>query len=66
MAEIHLQTVRVAVERLERYSGATLIEWVRDKYGPAVSYTSTALANRFNLLVDGAGKSSFYSLLLYF
>ncbi|KAI0207904.1 Transforming growth factor beta receptor type 3 [Lamellibrachia satsuma] len=52
-ADIRLQTVRVAAERLERYSGASLIEWVRDKYGPSVSYTSAVLANRFNLVVDG-------------
>lgn len=52
-AEIRLQTVRVAAERLEHMSGATLINWVREKYGPAVSYTSATLANRFNLVVDG-------------
>ena len=55
-AEIRLQTVRVAAERLEHMSGAALIAWVGDKYGPAVSYTSAPLANRFNLVVDGGGE----------
>ncbi|KAK2191556.1 hypothetical protein NP493_51g03014 [Ridgeia piscesae] len=54
-AEIKLQTVRVAAERLEHMSGAALIAWVGDKYRPAVSYTSALLANRFNLVVDGGG-----------
>jgi len=55
-AEIKLQTVRVAAERLEHMSGAALIAWVGDKYRPAVSYTSALLANRFNLVVDGGGE----------
>lgn len=47
------QTVRVTTEKLDDYKGDALQRWVVDKYGPLVSYTDIAAANRIHLVVDG-------------
>ena len=54
---VNLQAIRITQEQLGQYSGSHLVDWVRDKYGPAVSYSDVNLANKFTLLVDGTGKS---------
>lgn len=52
------QTVRVTTEKLDDYKGDALQRWVVDKYGPLVSYTDIAAANRIHLVVDGLGRST--------
>ena len=51
-----MHPVMVIREQLQDHMKDDLIEWVQEQYGPPVSYTYVFLANRFKLLVDGAGK----------
>lgn len=50
--EVDVNNLRVAAERLRSLEGASLIEWVENKYGFPVSYTKTNDANFFELTVD--------------
>ena len=52
-----MQRVAVAVEPAVSERGRReLMEWVAEKYGPALTYTEAELANKFDLIVDGGGE----------
>jgi hypothetical protein len=54
--DVDVNSLRVAAERLRARTGASLVEWVEDKYGAPVSYTRAANANLWQLTVDSPGQ----------
>ena len=52
-----MKSVQAIRETLTSLNGSDLRIWVRERYGPAVSYTEATSANNFYITLD-AGKKS--------